>query len=79
MRSNTLALILNNTSSDQSLTVFLSGQESKFTWQSLPVFEVASFEVVHPISDAFLMMLASEDVLRRDWDTPEEDEAWANL
>ncbi|MDO9131369.1 MAG: hypothetical protein Q7U34_16045 [Anaerolineales bacterium] len=24
-------------------------------------------------------MLASEAVLRRDWDTPEEDEAWANL
>jgi hypothetical protein len=24
-------------------------------------------------------MLASEDVLRRDWDTPEENEAWANL
>ena len=24
-------------------------------------------------------MLASEDVLRREWDTPEEDEAWADL
>ncbi len=24
-------------------------------------------------------MLASEAVLRRDWDSPEEDEAWANL
>lgn len=24
-------------------------------------------------------MLASEAVLSRDWDTPEEDEAWANL
>ena len=24
-------------------------------------------------------MLASEDVLRRDWDSPEEDAAWANL
>jgi len=24
-------------------------------------------------------MLASEDVLRRDWDTPEEDVAWAHL
>ena len=79
MQSDTLVLTLNNTSSEQSLTVFLSGQESKFTWQGLPVFEVAFFEVVPPISDAFLMMLASEDVLRRDWDTPEEDEAWANL
>lgn len=24
-------------------------------------------------------MLASEDVLRRDWDSPEEDAAWAHL
>lgn len=24
-------------------------------------------------------MLASEEVLRRDWDSPEEDAAWANL
>lgn len=24
-------------------------------------------------------MLASEEVLRRDWDSPEEDEAWAHL
>ena len=24
-------------------------------------------------------MLASEDILRRDWDTPEEDAAWAHL
>lgn len=26
-----------------------------------------------------LTMFASEAVLRRDWDTPEEDEAWADL
>jgi hypothetical protein len=25
------------------------------------------------------LILASEDVLKRDWDKPEEDEAWANL
>jgi hypothetical protein len=30
-------------------------------------------------SDAFQTMLASEAVLRRDWDRPEEDNAWANL
>jgi len=27
----------------------------------------------------FVTMLASEEVLRRDWDSPEEDEAWAHL
>lgn len=30
-------------------------------------------------SEAFETMLASEDVLRKEWDTPEEDEAWENL
>ena len=30
-------------------------------------------------SEAFRTMLASEAVLRRDWDRPEEDEAWASL
>ncbi|MEW5986606.1 MAG: hypothetical protein AB1791_08240 [Chloroflexota bacterium] len=30
-------------------------------------------------SEAFLTMLASESVLARDWDTPEEDETWADL
>jgi hypothetical protein len=30
-------------------------------------------------SEAYQTMLASEAVLRRDWDRPEEDEAWADL
>ncbi len=30
-------------------------------------------------SDSFQTMLASEQVLRRDWDRPEEDAAWADL
>jgi hypothetical protein len=30
-------------------------------------------------SDAYQTMLASESVLQRDWDRPEEDAAWANL
>ena len=30
-------------------------------------------------SYAFNTMLASEPVLARDWDRPEEDAAWANL
>jgi hypothetical protein len=30
-------------------------------------------------SDARAPMLASEAVLRRDWDRPEEDAAWAHL
>jgi antitoxin FitA len=31
------------------------------------------------ISESFKTMLASETVLRRDWDLPEEDAAWADL
>ncbi len=30
-------------------------------------------------SDSFQTMLASEQVLCRDWDRPEEDAAWADL
>ncbi len=30
-------------------------------------------------SDSFQTMLASEQMLRRDWDRPEEDAAWADL
>lgn len=30
-------------------------------------------------SESYQTMLLSEDILRKDWDTPEEDEAWANL
>ncbi len=30
-------------------------------------------------SEAFQTMLASEAVLQREWDLPEEDEAWADL
>lgn len=31
------------------------------------------------VSEAFQTMLASESVLKRDWERPEEDIAWANL
>ncbi|MBE7468722.1 MAG: DUF2281 domain-containing protein [Anaerolineae bacterium] len=30
-------------------------------------------------SESYQTMLASEAVLRRDWDLPEEDAAWADL
>lgn len=32
-----------------------------------------------PRAEGFQTMLASETVLRRDWNLPEEDAAWANL
>ncbi len=36
-------------------------------------------EIPVPESEGRQTMLASEAVLRRDWDRPEEDEAWAHL
>jgi hypothetical protein len=30
-------------------------------------------------SEAYQTMLASEQTLAKDWDTPQEDEAWAHL
>jgi Zn-dependent protease with chaperone function len=54
--------------------------------QSLPpqklavVFDFVSYLAEQQTkSDSFQTMLASEAVLRRDWDRPEEDEAWADL
>ena len=37
--------------------------------------------VLHETEELYITdtMLATEDVLRRDWDSPEEDEAWAHL
>lgn len=46
------------------------------------VFQASDSAIIHPSDDddsALLTMLASEAVLRREWDTPEEDAAWANL
>jgi len=31
------------------------------------------------VSESFQTMLASEQALRRDWERPEEEEAWAHL
>ncbi|MCX7837984.1 MAG: hypothetical protein N2559_00790 [Anaerolineae bacterium] len=31
------------------------------------------------LSEAFQTMLASESILKRDWERPEEDIAWVNL
>lgn len=49
--------------------------------------QVVSHFILYPIeqtktqslSASFQTMLASEDILRRDWEQPEEDEAWKNL
>ena len=44
------------------------------------VYDFVSFlDERRPASEALQTMLASEAVLRREWDRPEEDAAWAHL
>lgn len=43
------------------------------------VYDFASFLLRREKEDSFNGLLLSESALRRDWDTPEEDAAWANL
>lgn len=47
--------------------------------QQREVYDFARFLRIKSQDDSFDGLLASEAVLARDWDTPEEDAAWANL
>lgn len=47
--------------------------------QQREVYDFARFLRVKTLDDRFDGLLASEAVLARDWDTPEEDAAWASL
>ena len=43
------------------------------------VYDFVRFLRLKSDSEAFNGLLASESVLAREWDTPEEDAAWQNL
>jgi hypothetical protein len=44
------------------------------------VFDFVTFLAERQVSsESFQTMLASEQVLRRDWEKPEEEKAWAHL
>jgi hypothetical protein len=43
------------------------------------VYDFVRFLRSKPIGDSFNGLLASESVLAREWDTPEEDAAWQSL
>jgi hypothetical protein len=45
----------------------------------LEVYDFVRFLRMKADSESFNGLLASESALARDWLTPEEDEAWANL
>ena len=43
------------------------------------VYDFAKFLRLKSEEELFNGLLLSESALRKEWDTPEEDEAWANL
>lgn len=47
--------------------------------QQREVYDFARFLRIKTQDDSFDGLIASEAVLARDWDTPEEDAAWASL
>lgn len=70
-----------DTSARQRTVVFAGKQNiSPFDWAEF--LGAIAFSVMIPqprYSEAYRTMLASESILRRDWEQPEEDAAWADL
>ena len=67
-------------SATQRTTIFASSQATPLDWDEFWRATVAIAQVPPaPYSEAYQMMLASEHVLRRDWEHPEEEAAWADL
>ena len=68
------------TSANQRTVVFVANQNRTIDWSQLLGIETDSIRSPETrYSEAYQTMLASESVLRRDWEQPEEDAAWANL
>lgn len=68
------------TSANQYFVVSAFDQYDILDWSQLLGFSVLQFKMRQLLkSEAYQTMLASENVLRADWDSPEEDEAWADL
>jgi len=91
MFSNTVALTIStattyqrvaflDTSAKQRITLYANDQDSNLDLSRIFAQTAFSLEMPgHRFSGAYLTMLASENILRRDWDQPEEDKAWENL
>lgn len=51
-----------------------------YDWKVFPITDSYSdFFELQAESASYQLMLATEKVLSRDWDSPEEDDAWADL
>ena len=78
--SNSQEVNLLPTSANQRFLISASGQYNVLDWAQLLGVSALQLEMQQLLkSEGFQTMLASEIVLNKDWDSPEEDEAWANL
>jgi hypothetical protein len=75
-----LRVALLNTSAKQQATIFASDENIPFDWAQFLSITTFSREIPRMrYSEAYQTMLASERILRVDWEQPEEDAAWADL
>jgi len=78
--SNIQNITLPDTWARENTTIFASGQSTALDLSLCWDFFSFPVKIQQPhFSEAYQTMLASEDVLRRDWDDPEEDALWADL
>jgi len=64
----------------QKTTIFVDDENKAIHWIQLDTATYSDRNSRYPrYSEAYQTMLASENILHRDWDSPEEDAAWANL
>ena len=91
MLADTLTITATNTSTRQRFSllpssaiqravVFIDNQNKAISWSQL--LGIKTYSITFPkarYSEAYQTMLASESVLRKDWEQPEEDAAWAHL
>lgn len=78
--SNRQKVSLPSASARQKTIVFVGNQNKIIDWEQL--LGIVNYSIRIPrtrYSEAYQTMLVSESILRRDWDLPEEDAAWANL
>ncbi|MGH9855332.1 MAG: hypothetical protein ACREBD_36315 [Blastocatellia bacterium] len=76
-----VALLSVNTASSTEQTVVIAGGQSNFLFlvRSRRADLVPQTDTASWLSESRQTMIASESVLARDWNRPEEDAAWADL
>jgi hypothetical protein len=72
---------LRNTSTSTNQTVVIANDQSNFIFfvRSRTASLVPQTDTAGWLSESHQTMIASEKVLARDWNRPEEDDAWVNL